>query len=209
MDNELEKAFDVFINLYNNKKLDIVFTLKSKHTQTDSKLVFDSTSPTEIKKFFSKWTFDKETNLLTDETGIYSVCDMRGVPRVYDETEYKEIENPLITTENTKVLANQRFLFNAHHNYRVVDNAGDLLCEVHFQEGPVKENDLNGIFHEDLIAIVLDRLYSFQKSDFACQENEMTIIKLEEALMWLRKRNLRRVKKNIMGTSKRDETEGK
>ena len=42
--------------------------------------------------------------------------------------------------------------------------------------------------NEDLIAMVIDRLQSFQESEYKCRENAVAITKLEEALMWLRKR---------------------
>ena len=34
----------------------------------------------------------------------------------------------------------------------------DVLCEIHFQEGPIKECGVNGVCNEDLINMVLERL---------------------------------------------------
>lgn len=74
---------------------------------------------------------------------------------------------------------------------------------VHFQNGPIKENGVNGCHQEDLLAIVIDRLRSFQAGDFACRENAIALTKLEEALMWLNKRTADRVKRGVEGTNVR------
>src|SRR5690242_14276853 len=49
------------------------------------------------------------------------------------------------------------------------DVASCLL--VLFQNGPIKENGVNGITQEALLAIVIDRLRSFQAGQFSCREN--------------------------------------
>jgi len=100
----------------------------------------------------------------------------------------------------------------APHNFEVLTTLSDarkdlstapyLLQKIHFQEGPVKECGVNGVMNEDLIAMVITRLEHFQKSEFACRENALAITKLEEALLWLRKRTMGREKKGIEGTHK-------
>ena len=72
--------------------------------------------------------------------------------------------------------------------------------DIHFQEGPIKENGVNGVNNEDLIAMVICRLDHFQESEFACYENDLAIMKLEEALLWLRKRTMGREKRQVEGT---------
>jgi len=92
---------------------------------------------------------------------------------------------------------------NANHEYEIQRKkpANDgPLCFIAFQTGPIKENGVNGIFNEDLISIVIDRLKCFQTSEYKCHENDMAIIKLEEALMWLSKRTLDRERRNVLGT---------
>jgi hypothetical protein len=59
---------------------------------------------------------------------------------------------------------------------------------------------VNGVFNQDLIGMVICRLEHFQNSDFKCRENAMAITKLEEALMWLRKRTVNREKRGVLGT---------
>ena len=75
-----------------------------------------------------------------------------------------------------------------------------ILADIHFQEGPIKECGVNGVNNEDLIAMVICRLDHFQESEFACYENDLAIMKLEEALLWLRKRTMGREKRQVEGT---------
>jgi hypothetical protein len=92
---------------------------------------------------------------------------------------------------------------NANHEYEIqATNApAYILQEISFQNGPIKEVGVNGVMNEDLISIVIDRLQGFQSGDFKCRENEMALIKLEEALMWLRKRTNDRESRGVEGTS--------
>lgn len=66
--------------------------------------------------------------------------------------------------------------------------------------GAIKEHGVNGVANEDLIVMVIDRLNSFQESQFKCRENAIAITKLEEALLWLRKRTTDRERRNVEGT---------
>ena len=93
--------------------------------------------------------------------------------------------------------------FNANHLYRVLRKEdGMILNTVTFQKGAIKEHGVNGVMNEDLIAMVIDRLQSFQESDFKCRENAVAITKLEESLMWLRKRTQDREDRGVEGTHK-------
>lgn len=75
-----------------------------------------------------------------------------------------------------------------------------VLGVIHFQEGPIKECGVNGVCNEDLLNIVIDRLEHFQNSEFNCRENAIAITKLEEALLWLRKRTMSREQRGVEGT---------
>lgn len=70
-----------------------------------------------------------------------------------------------------------------------------------FQNGPVGENGVNGITQEVLLAIVADRLRSFQAGGFACRENAIALTHVETALLWLHKRTLDRVHRGVEGRS--------
>jgi len=91
----------------------------------------------------------------------------------------------------------------ACHKYNIESVSGPtaIFGQVFFQEGPIKENGVNGVMNEDLIAIVIDRMQGFQSGDFKCRENALALTKLEEALMWLRKRTNDREDRGVEGTS--------
>lgn len=75
--------------------------------------------------------------------------------------------------------------------------------DIHFQEGPIKEFGVNGITQEALLAIVIDRLRSFQSGPYPCRENEIALTKIEEALMWLQRRTVARIKRGVEGTNQK------
>lgn len=76
-------------------------------------------------------------------------------------------------------------------------------CIISFQKGPMAENGVNGISNEALLAIVEDRLIGFQAGEFACRENAVALTKLQEALTWLQRRTLDRIKRGVEGTSEK------
>lgn len=70
-----------------------------------------------------------------------------------------------------------------------------------FQNGPIQEAGVNGISQEALLTILIDRLRSFQAGPYACRENALALTKMEEALMWLQKRTLDRIRRGVEGTN--------
>ena len=115
----------------------------------------------------------------------------------------KELKRDLLRAKFTRVMVEENYKYNAPHNFEVRRVEDDVLvCKIHFQEGPVHECGSNGVGNEDLINMVVERLECFQKSEFACRENAIAITKLEEALLWLRKRTEGRVQRGVEGTSK-------
>jgi len=106
------------------------------------------------------------------------------------------------TEKYTRVVACDDKEFNSNHKYSVstTKEPSTVLQVVDFQKGAIKEHGVNGVCNEDLIAMVIDRLQSFQESEFKCRENSMAITKLEESLMWLRKRTADRERRNVEGT---------
>ena len=95
----------------------------------------------------------------------------------------------------------------ACHQYRVVEDVPEgqettlPAYVIKFQKGPIKEHGLNGITQEVLLAIVIDRLESFQKGDFACELNEVALEHAKEALAALQQRTRDRIDRNVEGTS--------
>ncbi len=116
----------------------------------------------------------------------------------------EKLKSDLLAEEYTQVWYENNMDYAAPHYFQiqpvVADPENPILTEILFQKGPIKESTLNGCFMEDLIAICICRLENFQKSEFACKENAMAITKLEESLMWLRKRTLNREKRGVKGT---------
>lgn len=115
------------------------------------------------------------------------------------------IVNNDLCTQNYTIVAceeEKEQKYNAPHHFEVVNKETlEVIAKVNFQEGPIKENGINGVNNEDLLLMVLTRLEHFQKSEYTCKENDIAIMKLEETLMWLRKRTLGRVNRGVEGTS--------
>lgn len=101
--------------------------------------------------------------------------------------------------------ADERGAGNANHFYNVYGKEEGkphaVLGQIKFQNGPIKEAGVNGVMNEDLIAIVIDRMQGFQAGQYSCRENAIALTKLEEALMWLRKRTQDREDRGVEGTS--------
>jgi len=114
---------------------------------------------------------------VTDEPGAGNACH-KYIIVSRDEYMSKATESPLKTQENFVT----------------------TLTHVSFQNGPVKEQGVNGCTNEDLIAIVIDRLWSFQNGPFHCRENRIALQHLEEALHWLNHRTADRQRRGVEGT---------
>lgn len=130
---------------------------------------------------------------------VFENTYLEAVDTVINMTELK---HDLLTTKYTRVFHGD-LNFNAPHQFQVHSIAGEesaIVGEVHFQEGPIKEFGVNGVCNEDLIAMVICRLEHFNQTDFRCRENSNAITKLEEAMLWLRKRTIGRENRGIEGT---------
>ena len=69
-----------------------------------------------------------------------------------------------------------------------------------FQNGPINEAGVNGVTHEALLAIVADRLRSFQRGPYACKANACALTHIEEAMHWLQQRTIERMRRGVEGT---------
>ena len=99
---------------------------------------------------------------------------------------------------------------NAHHKY-IIEVYGDpsggaqpqwaILhsVELNFQNGGLKEVGANGITDQALIAIVLDRLRSFNAGQFSSRDNSLAITHLEDALMRMERRSNDRARRGVEG----------
>lgn len=100
----------------------------------------------------------------------------------------------------------------AQHRYKVsgfdhtanpsrftVDEPADSLV-ILFQNGPIPESGVNGVTQEVLLAIVADRLRSFQKGPYSCKANACALTHIEEAQHWLQQRTIERMRRGVEGT---------
>jgi hypothetical protein len=90
----------------------------------------------------------------------------------------------------------------ANHIYDMtlpIDSAS-VGTRLQFQNGPIAEVGVNGITHEALLAVLVDRLQAFQKGPYACRENALALTKIEEAQHWLHHRTLARMQRGVEGT---------
>lgn len=69
-----------------------------------------------------------------------------------------------------------------------------------FQNGPIAEVGVNGVTHEALIAILIDRLESFQKGRFAGAYNATALNHLRSAQDCLLARTRERLQRGVEGT---------
>lgn len=87
----------------------------------------------------------------------------------------------------------------AHHYYAVDVDGSENGLDVHFQNGPIVENGVNGVTQEALLAIVIDRLRCFQRGPFACSENATALVHAEAALDALKSRTRERMARGVEG----------
>jgi len=83
----------------------------------------------------------------------------------------------------------------------VLQNCATELI-IYFQNGTIPENGVNGLTQEVLLAIVADRLRSFQAGPFACKANACALTHIEEAQHWLQQRTIERMRRGVEGTHK-------
>lgn len=80
---------------------------------------------------------------------------------------------------------------------------GDHIL-LHFQDGPIAEQGVNGTTNEEVIELLVERIKSLNEMDggkYACKENSVAITHLETALAWLTLRTARRLRRGVEGTS--------
>jgi len=128
----------------------------------------------------------------------------------------REIRDHIVNPANDKlriVATDQPGAGGANHRYEITgfeSGTNVSLAEsgpepksrtiILFQNGPINEVGVNGITQEALLAIVADRLRSFQSGPYACRENALALTKIEEAQHWLQSRTMNRMRRGVEGT---------
>lgn len=69
------------------------------------------------------------------------------------------------------------------------------------QNGPIKENGVNGCQVDTIIAAAKKILEGLNET-YKCRENAIAITKLDEALLWLMKRKHDRIQRGVEGLNK-------
>lgn len=90
----------------------------------------------------------------------------------------------------------------ANHAYRILGTYKDgskFFYDIDFQKGPIKEAGVNGITQEALLAIVIDRLNSFQAGPFACADNQTALQHIASGLEFLQRRTKARIARGVEG----------
>lgn len=85
--------------------------------------------------------------------------------------------------------------------YPITVNQIDNVVSFKIQNGPIKEAGKNGCQLTELIGVAKHMIEELNKK-FPCRENSMTITKLDEALMWQKKRTDDRIAREVEGLSK-------
>lgn len=84
---------------------------------------------------------------------------------------------------------------NCHY---LIDTARDEIARVKFQKGNPADG-VNGVTHEALLAILIDRLDHFQRGPFPSDHNGEAMHHLRVALMHLHNRTLDRLERGVEG----------
>jgi len=71
-----------------------------------------------------------------------------------------------------------------------------------FQNGPIAEVGVNGITHEALLAILIDRMECFQAGPYANDDNRIALSHMLAAQNALHARTLKRMERGVEGTHK-------
>lgn len=118
----------------------------------------------------------------------------------YEPIRHPVVLEPInvIKAENGKYSKDVPHLFTV---YASNNPYGEPVCYVQFQDGPLKEEHIEGVHNEDLLLMVMARLEAFQKGPFACRDNAMAYTHIETALMFLSKRTLERKQRGVEGTN--------
>ncbi len=73
-----------------------------------------------------------------------------------------------------------------------------------WQNGPLgrgaDREEPNGAFVEDIIKAAIDRVEFYQRSKFACERNEITLVNLNQALISQESRTVDREAREVEGT---------
>lgn len=88
---------------------------------------------------------------------------------------------------------------NASHSYLLHRDGKPSCGELHFQHGPRGDDGLTGLTDAAVLAVVADRLDSFQAGPFACESNARALAHVRDAIDILRSRAAERKARGVLG----------
>jgi len=93
----------------------------------------------------------------------------------------------------------------ANHHYEIQIPAREANCTadtypIRFQNGPIAEAGVNGLTHEALLAILIDRMEGFQQGPYASDDNEEALQSMRKAQTALQRRTKARMARGVEGT---------
>jgi hypothetical protein len=93
----------------------------------------------------------------------------------------------------------------ANHHYEIqiptkAPNSTATTVPVHFQNGPIREAGVNGVTHETLLAILIDRMEGFQAGPYASADNQEALDAMRTAQTALQRRTKERMARGVEGT---------
>jgi hypothetical protein len=87
----------------------------------------------------------------------------------------------------------------ASHHYEI-SAPSVASVSLKFQNGPIAESGVNGITHEALLSILIDRMEGFQSGTYANDYNENALKHLKVAQEALQQRTKERMSRGVEGT---------
>jgi hypothetical protein len=95
--------------------------------------------------------------------------------------------------------AHHEYLISVPEDWRARELSG-MTYMIRFQNGPIAEAGVNGLTHEALLAILIDRLECFQAGPFANEYNAAALSHLQSAQGALLDRTRARMARGVEGT---------
>ncbi len=90
--------------------------------------------------------------------------------------------------------------FDNTKNPSDVDDQDPNTTFILFQNGPINEVGVNGVTHEALLSILIDRMKGFQSGPYRSDDNQIALLSLQQAQNALQRRTRERMTRGVEGT---------
>lgn len=84
--------------------------------------------------------------------------------------------------------------------YMPAGNPFPGITRIEFQNGPINEAGVNGLTHEALLAILIDRMEGFQAGPYSSPDNQEALDAMRTAQTALQRRTKARMARGVEGT---------